>query len=421
MFFSSCNPMGSKKLKVTFKNPESFKELKSHLNSVSIVDHQLIISGTDLSNITTATIKNETTQVDFEVESASETRLIANGKKAITLLAGGVFDLILSDAYGSATFQVTFSLNDGAVTASKLHSMGATAGQFLKYNGSTWVPSSLNEGQNYLGTWNATTNVPDLTNPSTTEGDYYIVSVAGTFNSITFSIGDWIISDGYNWQKVAFSKTAVSSFQGRKGIVSLVPADYVSLKDTGTSKITGSSLNDFADIDLTTLAPSNGSVLKFNGIKWVVGTDNTGVAGGSIVDSDISATADIAQSKINGLVTALSGKESAASLAADVRNVTLTGLSSSSGTIAAGDSLLAAFGKLMNSQSDYVSKSSGASVLTGTIAVSGTGLITLQTEPLGLGTPLAAANVTYVDNAISANGIWNKSGSTLIFKKASSF
>jgi hypothetical protein len=69
--------------------------------------------------------------------------------------------------------------------------------------------------------------------------------VAGTLGGISYDVGDWIISDGVEWQKVAASNTAVTSFQGRKGIVNLIPADYLSLKSATTPfKIPGSSFYD---------------------------------------------------------------------------------------------------------------------------------------------------------------------------------
>jgi hypothetical protein len=306
---SSCNPMGTEKLKVEFKNPAAFKDLSVNVASISVINHQLVISGSSLQTIKKVTLKNHKQVEVFDVESASDNQLIANSQKFMSLLVGNVFDLILSDAYGSATFQVSFTLNDGAVTASKLHSMGATAGQVLKYNGTTWIPSSIIEGQNYLGTWNATTNVPDLSNASSNSGDYYVVDTAGTFNTVAFSIGDWIISDGYNWQKIGYSKTTVASFQGRKGIVTLTDTDYISLRNTTTLKVTGSKLSDIADIDLTTLA--DGQVLKWNAgtSAWI--PSNVLSAASGIALTDLSATAPLTYNSTTG-VFALSAATTAA-------------------------------------------------------------------------------------------------------------
>jgi hypothetical protein len=60
-------------------------------------------------------------------------------------------------------------------------------------------------GLNYAGTWNASTNVPLLTSGTGTQGDYYIVNVAGTTNLDgvnDWSVGDWAIFNGTTWQKI---------------------------------------------------------------------------------------------------------------------------------------------------------------------------------------------------------------------------
>jgi hypothetical protein len=397
--------IGEKKLVVKFNNPSAFTDLKLNVNTIQVQNNQLVINGNGLSSVSSITLTNGGVSQTLAVESANNGQIVANGIAAVSLGVGKVFDIVLSNAYGSATFPVSFTLDNGTVTAAQLSSMGATTGQILKFNGTNWGPASQQDVQTYIGVWDASTLIPDVTLSSA--GDYYIVSVAAG----AYSVGDWIVSDGYSWAKIPYSKTSVASFQGRKGNVVLVPADYVTLKDSVTHKITGSSINDLADLDLTTVAPTNGSILKYNGTKWVVGTDNAGVASGSIVDSDISGTAAIAQSKINGLATSLSAKEDAASLAADVRATPLTGLTTATGSLAATDTILGAFGKMMNTQSDYVSKSSGASIATGTIAVSGTGMITVPTAT-GV-TATEVANVTYVANAIAANGVWDKNGTMI--------
>ena len=58
---------------------------------------------------------------------------------------------------------------------------------------------------NYKGTWNATTNTPALASGVGTQGDYYVVSVAGTTNldGITnWGVGDWAAFNGSVWQRV---------------------------------------------------------------------------------------------------------------------------------------------------------------------------------------------------------------------------
>jgi hypothetical protein len=92
----------------------------------------------------------------------------------------------------------------------------------------------------YIGAYNATTNSPTLANPpaSTTKGDYYVVSVAGTQFGLTFAVGDWIISNGTAWEKVD-NTDQVTSVAGRIGAVTLGYADITDLASwTGSSGIT---------------------------------------------------------------------------------------------------------------------------------------------------------------------------------------
>jgi ACT domain-containing protein len=92
----------------------------------------------------------------------------------------------------------------------------------------TQLPDSILGQVSYLGTWNATTNTPTLADPpaSTTLGDYYIVSTGGTFASITFAVGDWIISNGSDgWAKVD-NTDAVASVFGRTGTITATNGDY---------------------------------------------------------------------------------------------------------------------------------------------------------------------------------------------------
>ena len=58
---------------------------------------------------------------------------------------------------------------------------------------------------NYKGTWNATTNTPTLASGVGTQGDYYVVSVAGAtdLDGITnWGVGDWAAFNGSVWQRV---------------------------------------------------------------------------------------------------------------------------------------------------------------------------------------------------------------------------
>jgi hypothetical protein len=60
-------------------------------------------------------------------------------------------------------------------------------------------------GLDFQGSWNASTNSPTLASSVGTNGEFYIVSVAGgtNLNGITnWGIGDWAIFNGTAWQRV---------------------------------------------------------------------------------------------------------------------------------------------------------------------------------------------------------------------------
>jgi hypothetical protein len=88
------------------------------------------------------------------------------------------------------------------------------------------IPDSVVGGQQYQGTWNATTNTPALPSPAIgNKGWYYSVNVAGTTvppggGPSSWAVGDQVISNGSVWQKIA-NVSAVNSVNGYTGVVVL--------------------------------------------------------------------------------------------------------------------------------------------------------------------------------------------------------
>lgn len=86
----------------------------------------------------------------------------------------------------------------------------------------------------YKGTWNASANTPTLTSSVGSQGDYYVVSVAGTtnLNGITdWQIGDWAVFNGSVWQKID-NTDAVTSVNGKTGTVVLGATDVGATPNT---------------------------------------------------------------------------------------------------------------------------------------------------------------------------------------------
>ena len=89
------------------------------------------------------------------------------------------------------------------------------------------LPDSVVGQVEYQGTWNASTDTPTLPAASGVKGHYYVVSTGGTYETISYAVGDWVISNGTSWEKVD-NTDAVTSVFGRLGNVVANEADYSS-------------------------------------------------------------------------------------------------------------------------------------------------------------------------------------------------
>lgn len=90
------------------------------------------------------------------------------------------------------------------------------------------LPAAVAGGLTFKGTWNAATNVPAI--PAAAAGNngwYYKVATPGATNvdgTANWSVGDWIISNGATWDRIA-AADAVLSVAGRTGAVVLSKTD----------------------------------------------------------------------------------------------------------------------------------------------------------------------------------------------------
>ncbi len=207
----------------------------------------------------------------------------------------------------------TVKIADGQVTSAKLDHMGASTDDFLKWDGFAWTPQSISGTLAYKGSWDATSNSPNLSNATGTAGDYYVVSVAGTRDlgsgSISFNAGDWAIYNGSIWQQINNSSDVNSVF-GRTGIITAQANDYT----WGQINKTTSSLNDIADVVSAT--KTSGNILVADGTSWNSSSmggdatlDNSGVLtiGSGKITSDKILDGTIAASDL-GQMSATNGQ-----------------------------------------------------------------------------------------------------------------
>lgn len=138
------------------------------------------------------------------------------------------------------------AITDDLVTSKLLTGLSITGSTVLSTDSvKTAIGSLQNQvnallgGVNYQGSWNANTNSPTMPSASGRKGHYYVVTTAGTTNISGISdwkLGDWIISNGTDWQKVD-NTDAVVSVNGYSGIVTLAVADIVGLVSALADKV----------------------------------------------------------------------------------------------------------------------------------------------------------------------------------------
>lgn len=165
-----------------------------------------------------------------------------------------------------------------------------------------FLPDNIYGGMTYGGIFNATTRVVRLTaqaksilgvsddtltlqNSSTVpEGYpanvelYYVTKTAGTFAGMDFSVGDWLISIGTEWQQLIFGNK-VSSVNGQTGAVELdsdqVTQGTYNLYMTPTEKTKLAGIEDQATRDVNVVQTAQ-VVEELSGDKKLVLTNKNG-------------------------------------------------------------------------------------------------------------------------------------------------
>ena len=277
----------------------------------------------------------------------------------------------------------------------------------------TQINDALIGNVNYQGLWNAATNNPTLANPpsSGTKGYYYIVSTAGTFASISFEVGDWIISNGSAWQKVD-NTDAVSSVFGRTGNVTATNGDYNTSQVTENTNLyytearvsanTDVAANTAARHNAVTLGTANGLSLSTQVLSLQLATSGQN---GALSSTDWNTF----NSKENAITAGTTAQyfrgdktfqtlntsvvpESGNLYFTNARAIAsvLTGYTSGAGTISAADSILSAIQKLNGNI---------GALVTGVSSVNGqTGVVVLTTTNIAEGT-----NLYYTEARVNAN------------------
>lgn len=154
------------------------------------------------------------------------------------------------------------------------------------------IPDAILGQVKYQGGYDAATNTPTLaTIPSAaTKGNYYVVSAAGTFASLSFEVGDWIISNGALWQKIDNTDNVVS-VAGRIGAITLTRADVGLSLVENTALSTWAGSGALTDLGTVTTGVWNASIIAGQyGGTGVANTGKTITLGGNLTTAGAFAT-----------------------------------------------------------------------------------------------------------------------------------
>lgn len=254
ILLSSC--INKSNIQITLPNKSNaIAPFNISVANVQVLNHQIIITGTNLNAVTAFKIKEGSNSADLQIESKNNTSIVANSISNMSFAAGKIFDFILSNASAASTFTVNFSLCDSMLGGKGFNCLIVPNDKdVLSFDAISgkWVPRNVN-GLTYKGTFDASAALAPAGAPLA--GDYYLISVAGTINSVSYLIGDWIVynADDLEWQKVSNSKDVLSVF-GRTGKISAKEGDY--------------NLDKLSDVIIVGV-PTTSSVLQFNGTHWV--------------------------------------------------------------------------------------------------------------------------------------------------------
>lgn len=176
------------------------------------------------------------------------------------------------------------------------------------------LPDSVVGQVEYQGTWNASTNIPSLPSASTSKGHYYVVATAGTYQTISYAIGDWVISNGTAWEKVD-NTDAVTTVFGRLGAIVANESDYsgfyplLSDLSTTNSNVSNNASNITTNAtDITTNASNiatNTSNISSNDTDIATNASNisTNTSNISSNDTDIATNTSNIATNTSGVAT----------------------------------------------------------------------------------------------------------------------
>lgn len=286
------------------------------------------VGALNLNSLTDVNFSNPTADAVLKYNNAtSQWELGTDNDTNYSIMGAGnsyAAGLVLA---GNATHGDAFLRKDGIWSTlstdsiSNISNTAPSTGQVLKWSGTEWAPSTdltaatdsgialtdLSVGVGAAGTsnlsYNNTTGVftftpPDLSGYATTSAIPTALQDLSDVDDGTPSLNQIIKWDGNSWALatdetaagIALTDISVNTitsgaasliYDNTTGIFTYTPPNL-------SSFLTSVAINDLTDVDTT--GAVSGSVLKYNGTSWIIGTDNnTGGSSGGVDFTQFSA------------------------------------------------------------------------------------------------------------------------------------
>lgn len=213
------------------------------INAVNVLVTDTVTRATTVDHTGTVNEAESVQNVD-QCETVGEAQTVTQADTVTHADLVQVADVIqqTGDAQIVGDLDVTGSITQGGLTLDNTYipqtEKGASNG-VATLDSTGRVPASqlTIDAMEYQGKWNADTNTPTLADGIGTDGDFYIVSVAGTQDlgggSISFNVNDSVIYNGTRWERIPAGQ--VDSVNGATGDVVLTGND---IKTSLTSQVT---------------------------------------------------------------------------------------------------------------------------------------------------------------------------------------
>jgi len=239
---------------------------------------------TELATPSLEIVKVTATGASFTILRGADGTIARSWEASIVELrnnAEAATDLLATAISVNGKSGLTITLNPEDIGAVNLTAIGHASGvAALGPDGkvpTSQLPGAVLGALQYQGTWNATTNIPAIPTASIdNKGHYYKVSVPGSTiidGLMGWSVGDWIVSAGINWDKID-NTDAINSVNGQTGNVVLGPTDVGAVPAVTVGVADGvAGLDPAAKVPTTQLPDAVLGALKYKG-NWNASTNS---------------------------------------------------------------------------------------------------------------------------------------------------